>query len=61
MKQKEILSLIAEGKKSKEIASDLGVSVETVKSHRKEMLEKSGKGSMYELLSDCIDKDVILS
>jgi len=59
VKQKEILSLIAEGKKSKEISIDLGVSVETVKSHRKEMLERSGKATMYELLSDCIDKGVI--
>jgi hypothetical protein len=58
-RQLEILTCISEGKKGKDIAAELGVSVETVKTHRKEMLERSGKTSMYELLSDAIDKGIL--
>lgn len=39
-RQREILQLIAEGKNTKEIASDLEVSVKTVESHRLQLMER---------------------
>jgi DNA-binding NarL/FixJ family response regulator len=39
-RQREILQLIAEGKNTKEIASDLDISVKTVESHRLQLMER---------------------
>jgi len=39
-RQREILQLIAEGHSTKEIASDLGVSVKTVETHRAQLMER---------------------
>lgn len=39
-RQREILQLIAEGRSTKEIASDLGVSVKTVETHRAQLMER---------------------
>lgn len=39
-REREVLQLVAEGKSSKEIAHILGVSVNTVESHRKHIMEK---------------------
>jgi len=39
-REREVLQLIAEGKKTKEIAGLLGVSVKTVESHRTRLMEK---------------------
>jgi DNA-binding NarL/FixJ family response regulator len=39
-RQREILQLLAEGKSTKEVAYDLGVSVKTVESHRLQLMER---------------------
>jgi DNA-binding NarL/FixJ family response regulator len=39
-RQREILQLLAEGKSTKEIAYDLGISVKTVESHRLQLMER---------------------
>lgn len=39
-REREVLQLVAEGKSSKEVAQLLGVSVSTVESHRKHIMEK---------------------
>jgi DNA-binding NarL/FixJ family response regulator len=39
-RQREILQLIAEGRNTKEIASDLDISVKTVESHRLQLMER---------------------
>ena len=39
-RQREILQLITEGKNTKEIASDLDISVKTVESHRLQLMER---------------------
>ena len=39
-REREVLHLIAEGKKTKEIAGLLGVSVKTIESHRTRLMEK---------------------
>lgn len=46
----EILSLMAQGKRSKEIAEDLCISKHTVSTHRKNMMEKSSAKNSYELI-----------
>ncbi|MDR7128469.1 DNA-binding CsgD family transcriptional regulator [Algoriphagus sp. 4150] len=53
-KQKEIVKLILEGKESKEIAADLNISVNTVATHRKNILKKlqaRNVGEMVKILS----------
>jgi len=41
-RQREILQLIAEGRSTKEIGADLGVSVKTVATHRAQLMERLG-------------------
>jgi DNA-binding NarL/FixJ family response regulator len=41
-RQREILQLVAEGKSTKEIAVELNVSVKTVETHRKELMDRLG-------------------
>jgi DNA-binding CsgD family transcriptional regulator len=45
---KKVLQLVALGKSSQEIAEELFISVETVKSHRKMIKQKLGINSVYE-------------
>jgi len=40
--QREILQLIAEGRSTKEIAFDLGLSAKTVETHRAQIMERLG-------------------
>jgi DNA-binding NarL/FixJ family response regulator len=39
-REREVLQLVAEGKPNKQIASDLGISVKTVESHRSRLTQK---------------------
>jgi len=39
-RQREILQLVAEGKNTKEVAYDLGISIKTVESHRLQLMER---------------------
>ena len=50
-REKEIISLIASGKTSKEIASLLFLSELTIKTHRKNISEKLGTSGMADLIS----------
>lgn len=47
-REKEILSMIQSGKRSKEIASSLFISINTVNRHRQNILEKMRVGNMTE-------------
>ena len=40
LRQREILQLLAEGRNTKEVASDLNISVKTVESHRLQLMER---------------------
>jgi DNA-binding CsgD family transcriptional regulator len=46
----EIVRLMESGLSSEEIAKKLYISVNTVNTHRRNMLEKSGKASMSDLI-----------
>lgn len=49
-REKEIIRLIAEGQNTKEIASTLFISINTVESHRKNMLLKTGLKNVAHLV-----------
>jgi len=40
-REREVLQLMAEGRATKEIATDLGVSVKTIETHRRQLMENS--------------------
>ena len=48
-REREVLQLIAEGKTTKDIASQLYVSIKTIETHRKQIMEKVGLNSVAEL------------
>jgi DNA-binding NarL/FixJ family response regulator len=48
-REREVLQLLAEGKSTKEIASHLNVSIKTVESHRKQIMDKLDIHSVAEL------------
>jgi DNA-binding NarL/FixJ family response regulator len=53
-REQEVLQLLAEGKSAKETASILHLSVKTVDSHRKKIMEKLGVKSLAELVKYAI-------
>ncbi len=48
-REREVLQLIAEGRSTKEIAADLGISAKTVETHRKQIMHKLKLFSIAEL------------
>lgn len=48
-REREVLQLIAEGKSTKDIAAQLYVSIKTIETHRKQIMEKVGVSSVAEL------------
>jgi DNA-binding NarL/FixJ family response regulator len=58
-REKDILRLIAEGYSTKEIADRLFVSVNTVETHRKNMLFKSGLRNMAHLIKWALENGLI--
>lgn len=55
----EIINLLAEGNSAKEIADELFVSVDTVKTHRKNILKKTEAKNTIALVATCIRKGLI--
>jgi two-component system response regulator NreC len=55
----EIIKLIAAGLSSKEIAEKLFVSVFTVNTHRSNILEKSGKATLADLIYELKEKGLL--
>jgi DNA-binding CsgD family transcriptional regulator len=52
----EIIKLIATGMNSEQIAEKLFISINTVSTHRKNIIEKSGKNSIPELIYELMEK-----
>ena len=48
-RERQILQLLAEGRSTKHIATDLGLSVKTVETHRANIMKKLGRHSIAEL------------
>jgi two-component system response regulator NreC len=58
-REREILQLLAEGQSSKEIAAHLNVSVKTVETHRRNMMQKLNMRSVAELTKYAIREGLI--
>lgn len=58
-REKEIIAAVAQGYSTKETAASLHISEHTVKTHRKNILSKSGCKNTAELVAKCILNDVI--
>jgi RNA polymerase sigma factor (sigma-70 family) len=50
-REREVIDLVVEGRKNKQIADDLGISVKTVEAHRARAMEKMDVSSVAELVS----------
>jgi DNA-binding NarL/FixJ family response regulator len=58
-REREILKLIAEGYRNKEIAEDLCISVKTVEKHRANLMEKLDLHSIQALTTFAIEKGLV--
>jgi DNA-binding NarL/FixJ family response regulator len=58
-REREILKLIAEGYKNKEIADELCISVKTVEKHRANIMEKLGLHNVQALTTFAIEKGLV--
>jgi DNA-binding NarL/FixJ family response regulator len=58
-REREILKLIAEGNKNKEIADDLCISVKTVEKHRANLMEKLDLHNVQALTTYAIDRGLV--
>ena len=58
-REREILKLIAEGYKNKEIANDLCISVKTVEKHRSNLMQKLNLRSVQALITFAIRKGLV--
>jgi DNA-binding NarL/FixJ family response regulator len=57
-REREVLQLMAEGRATKEIALDLSVSVKTVETHRRQIMEKLNLFSVAELTKYAISEGI---
>jgi two-component system, NarL family, response regulator NreC len=58
-REREVLQLIAEGKTNKEIGTVLGVSINTVETHRKHIMEKLDLHNTAEIVRFAVRKKVV--
>ncbi len=58
-REREIIQLLAEGKRSKEIASSLGISVKTVETHRANVMRKLEIHNVSELVRYAVRNKII--
>jgi DNA-binding NarL/FixJ family response regulator len=58
-REREILKLIAEGYRNKEIADDLCISVKTVEKHRANLMEKLNLHNVQALTALAIEKGLV--
>jgi DNA-binding NarL/FixJ family response regulator len=57
----EIVRLLAQGKLNKQVAAELGVSVRTIETHRRHVMQKLRIRSVVELVFYALDHGIVLS
>ncbi|MGH9881658.1 MAG: response regulator transcription factor, partial [Pyrinomonadaceae bacterium] len=58
-REREILQLLAENKSNKEVAARLGISVRTVETHRRSIMQKLNVSSIVELVHYAIRNGMV--
>jgi DNA-binding CsgD family transcriptional regulator len=58
-REREVLTRIAQGKTSKQIAAELGVSLRTVNTHRENLAKKLGSSSVAAMTRYAIENRLI--
>jgi DNA-binding NarL/FixJ family response regulator len=58
-REREILKLVAEGYRNKEIAEDLCISVKTVEKHRANLMEKLDLHSIQALTTFALERGIV--
>lgn len=58
-RERQIVSLVAEGKTNKEIAKDLGLASATIKTHLQRIATKVGDGSRSAIVAYCMREGII--
>jgi DNA-binding NarL/FixJ family response regulator len=58
-RQKDVLRQIAEGKRMKEIAADLDISVRTVEAHKRELMQTLGAQSNADLVRFAVRQGLV--
>ena len=58
-RQREVLRLLAQGKRMKEIAADLNISVRTVENHKAQLLQVLSLGSTADLVRFAIKQHIV--
>jgi len=58
-RQREVLRLLAQGKRMKEIAAELNISVRTIENHKAQLLQVLGLGSTADLVRFAIKQRIV--
>lgn len=58
-REREVVKLVAEGYKNREIAQELGISVKTIETHRANIMNKLALRNVAELIHYAIRKEII--
>jgi len=58
-RQREVLRLLAQGKRMKEIAAELNISVRTIENHKSQLLQVLGLGSTADLVRFAIKQRIV--
>ena len=60
-REREVLKHLADGKSSKEIAAQMGISVRTVESHRARLTQKLSMRSVAELVRFAVESGLVFT
>jgi DNA-binding NarL/FixJ family response regulator len=58
-RETEVVRLVANGYRNREVAKELGISVKTVETHRANIMNKLGFRNLAQLIFYAIQKDII--
>ncbi len=59
-RETEVMALVAEGRRNREVAKDLGISVKTVETHRANIMNKLAFRNVAQLIVYAIQKGLVV-